>query len=41
MIHATDDGAKRFSRRCAELTDDPEDSRTLFLPIETAVAVLA
>ncbi|MGO4831867.1 GNAT family N-acetyltransferase [Rhizobiaceae sp. 2RAB30] len=38
LVHAKDDAAKRFYLRCAEFVEYPEDSRTLFLPIETVVA---
>lgn len=38
LVHAKDDAARRFDLRCAEFIEYPEDSRTLFLPIETVVA---
>jgi GNAT superfamily N-acetyltransferase len=38
LVHAKDEAAKRFYMRCAEFIEYPEDSRTLFLPIETVVA---
>lgn len=38
LVHAKDDGARRFYLRCAEFIEYPEDSRTLFLPIETVIA---
>ncbi len=38
LVHAKDDGAKRFYLRCAEFIEYPNDSRILFLPIETVVA---
>ncbi len=38
MVHAKDDAARRFYLRRAEFLEYPEDSRTLFLPIETVVA---
>ncbi|RED30493.1 acetyltransferase (GNAT) family protein [Rhodopseudomonas thermotolerans] len=41
LVHAKDDAAKRFDLRCAEFIEYPEDSRTLFLPIETLVAALS
>jgi GNAT superfamily N-acetyltransferase len=41
MIHAKDEKAKRFYLRCAEFIEYPEDSRTLFLPIETIVAAFS
>ena len=37
MVHAKDEAAKRFYLRCAEFIEYPEDSRTLFLPIETLI----
>ncbi|UYO47966.1 GNAT family N-acetyltransferase [Rhodopseudomonas palustris] len=41
LVHAKDDAARRFYLRCAEFIEYPEDSRTLFLPIETVVAALS
>jgi GNAT superfamily N-acetyltransferase len=41
MVHAKDEAAKRFYMRCAEFIEYPEDSRTLFLPIETVVAAFS
>ena len=41
LVHAKDDAAKRFYMRCAEFIEYPEDSRTLFLPIETVVAAFS
>jgi GNAT superfamily N-acetyltransferase len=38
LVQAKDEAAKRFYMRCAEFIEYPEDSRTLFLPIETVVA---
>jgi GNAT superfamily N-acetyltransferase len=38
LVQAKDDAAKRFYLRCAEFIEYPEDSRTLFLPIETVIA---
>ncbi|MGE0008581.1 MAG: GNAT family N-acetyltransferase [Parvibaculaceae bacterium] len=38
LVHAKDDAAKRFYLRCAEFIEYPEDSPTLFLPIETVAA---
>jgi hypothetical protein len=38
LVHAKDDGAKQFDLRCAEFIEYPEDSRLLFLPIETVIA---
>src|SRR6267142_5634068 len=37
LVHAKDEAAKRFYVKCAEFIEYPEDSRTLFLPIETVV----
>ena len=41
LVHAKDDSAKRFYLRCAEFIEYPEDSRTLFLPIETVIAAFS
>jgi len=41
LVHAKDDAAKRFYLRCAEFIEYPEDSRTLFLPIETVIAAFS
>lgn len=38
LVHAKDDAAKRFYLRCAEFIEYPEESRTLFLPIETMLS---
>jgi GNAT superfamily N-acetyltransferase len=38
LVHAKDEPAKRFYLACAEFIEYPEDSRVLFLPIETVVA---
>lgn len=38
MVQAKDERAKRFYLARAEFREFPEDSRTLFLPIETVVA---
>ncbi|NNM72201.1 GNAT family N-acetyltransferase [Enterovirga aerilata] len=38
LVHAKDEAAKSFYMRCAEFIAYPEDSRTLFLPIETVLA---
>jgi GNAT superfamily N-acetyltransferase len=38
LVHAKDEAAKRFYMKRAEFIEYPEDSRTLFLPIETVVA---
>jgi len=37
-VHAKTDAAKRFYLRCAEFIEYPQDSRILFLPIETVFA---
>lgn len=41
LVHAKDDAAKRFYMSCAEFIEYPQDSRTLFLPIETVVTGFA
>ncbi len=38
LVHAKDDDAKRFYLNCAEFIEYPDDSRILFLPIDTLVA---
>lgn len=38
LVHAKNAAAMRFYMRCAEFIEYPEDSRTLFLPIETVIA---
>lgn len=38
LVQAKDDAAKRFYCACAEFIEYPEDSRMLFLPIETVIA---
>lgn len=38
LVHAKDDAARAFYMRCAEWIEYPEDSRTLYLPIDTVVA---
>jgi GNAT superfamily N-acetyltransferase len=38
MVQAKNEEAKRFYLACAEFQEFPEDSRTLFLPIETVMA---
>jgi hypothetical protein len=38
LVQAKDEASKRFYMRCAEFIEYPNDSRTLFLPIETVVA---
>lgn len=41
MVHAKDESTKRFYLRCAEFIEYPEDSRTLFLPIDTVIAAFS
>ena len=41
VVHAKDDAAKRFYLHCAEFVEYPENSLTLFLPIETVAASLS
>lgn len=41
LVHAKDDAARRFYLRCADFLEYPEDSRTLFLPIETVIAAFS
>jgi GNAT superfamily N-acetyltransferase len=41
LVHAKDDNARRFYMACAEFTEYPADSRTLFLPIETVIAAFS
>ena len=38
LVQAKDENAKRFHMACAEVIELPEDSRTLFLPVQTIVA---
>ncbi len=38
LVQAKDERAKRFYLRCAEFIEFPQDSRTLWLPIETVAA---
>ncbi len=38
IVHAKTDAAKSFYLRCAEFIEYPQDSRILFLPIETVFA---
>lgn len=40
LVHAKDDAARRFFLKYAEFIEYPQDSRTLFLPIETVAAGL-
>jgi GNAT superfamily N-acetyltransferase len=41
LVHAKDENSKRFYMRCAEFIEYPEDSLTMFLPIETVVAAFS
>jgi GNAT superfamily N-acetyltransferase len=41
LVHAKDDAAKHFYMSCAEFIEYPEESRTLYLPIETVVAAFS
>ena len=41
LVHAKDEVAKRFYMKCAEFIEYPEESRTLFLPIETVIAAFS
>lgn len=41
LVHAKDDDAKMFYLKQAEFIEYPEDSRTLFLPIETVIAAFS
>ena len=41
LVHAKDEAAKRFYMSRAEFIEYPADSRTLFLPIETVIAVFS
>ena len=41
LVQAKDEAAKRFYMSCAEFIEYPADSRTLFLPMETAVAAFS
>jgi GNAT superfamily N-acetyltransferase len=38
LVHAKTEAAKAFHLRCAEFIEYPDDSRTLYLPIETVIA---
>ncbi len=40
VVHAKDENAKKFYMACAEFIEYPDDSRTLFLPIETVVSAI-
>jgi hypothetical protein len=37
LVPTKDEAAKRFYLKCAESIEYPQDSRTLFLPIGTAI----
>jgi hypothetical protein len=38
LVHAKNENAKRFYLACAKFFEYPNDSRTLFLPIDTVIA---
>lgn len=40
LVHAKDEAARRFYLHAAEFIEYPDESRTLFLPIETVVAAM-
>jgi GNAT superfamily N-acetyltransferase len=41
LVQAKDENARRFYLACAEFVEYPEDSRMLFLPIETVIAAFS
>lgn len=41
LVHAKNDTAKNFYMGCAEFIEYPEESRTLFLPIETVISAFS
>lgn len=41
LVQAKDEAARRFYLRCAEFIEYPQDSRSLFLPIETVIAAFS
>lgn len=41
LVQAKDEHARRFYMACAEFIEFPEQSRTLFLPIDTVIAALS
>lgn len=41
LVHAKNDAARLFYMSCAEFIEYPEESRTLFLPIETVIAAFS
>tara|TARA_R110002020_G_scaffold39991_4_gene118329 strand:- start:397 stop:927 length:531 start_codon:yes stop_codon:yes gene_type:complete len=41
LVQAKDDAAKRFYLACAEFQEYPQDSRMLFLPMETVIAAFS
>lgn len=41
VVHAKSAAAKQFYMKCAEFIEYPEDSRTLFLPLETVIAAFS
>jgi hypothetical protein len=38
LVQAKDEDAGRFYMACVEFIEFPDDSRTLFLPVETLIA---
>jgi GNAT superfamily N-acetyltransferase len=40
LVHAKDGSAREFYLKCAEFIEYPQDSRLLFLPVDTIVAAL-
>ena len=38
LVQAKDENAKRFYMACVEFIEYPQESRTLFLPVETPIA---
>ncbi|KGF68796.1 GNAT family acetyltransferase [Hoeflea sp. BAL378] len=41
LVQAKDDAAKRFYMACAEFLEYPDDSRMLFLPMDTVIAAFS
>ncbi len=41
VIQAKDDAAKNFYMHCSEFIEYPDNSRTLFMPIETLIAAFS
>jgi hypothetical protein len=38
LVQANDEATRALYLRCAEFIEFPENSRTLFLPVETVIA---